>query len=85
MGSILKSIRHYLCFGFLKKVIVYFQIVLQTLLGTLPLYSMSFSTHADSDIAKKHHCLSGFIHSLPRIHLSRSHRAMAYLWMSFGR
>ncbi|WP_230845765.1 Ig-like domain-containing protein [Yersinia mollaretii] len=32
---------------------MYFQIVLQTLLGTLPLYSMSFSTHADSDIAKK--------------------------------
>lgn len=53
MGSILKGIKHYLCFGFLKKVIVYLQIVLQTLLGTLPLYSMSFSTHADSDIAKK--------------------------------
>ncbi|WP_253271903.1 Ig-like domain-containing protein [Yersinia mollaretii] len=32
---------------------VYLQIVLQTLLGTLPLYSMSFSTQADSDIAKK--------------------------------
>lgn len=53
MGSILKGIRHYLCFGFLKKAMVYLQIVLQTLLGTLPLYSMSFSTQADSDIAKK--------------------------------
>ncbi|WP_145574069.1 Ig-like domain-containing protein [Yersinia mollaretii] len=53
MDSILKGIRHYLCFGFLKKVMVYLQIVLQTLLGTLPLYSMSFSTHADSGIAKK--------------------------------
>ncbi len=53
MGSILKGIRHYLCFGFLKKVMVYLQIVLQILLGTLPLYSMSFSTQADSDIAKK--------------------------------
>lgn len=53
MGSILKGMGNYLCFGFLKKVIVYLQIVLQTLLGTLPLYSMSFSTQADSDIAKK--------------------------------
>ncbi|WP_145932022.1 Ig-like domain-containing protein [Yersinia bercovieri] len=53
MGSIFKGIRHYLCFGFLKKVIVYSQIVLQTLLGTLPLYSMSFSAQAKSDITKK--------------------------------
>ncbi|UZX54778.1 Ig-like domain-containing protein [Yersinia ruckeri] len=53
MSPFFKDIKNYLCFGFLKKIIIYTQIVLQTLLGTLPLYSMSFSTQASSDITKK--------------------------------
>ncbi|HDL8431622.1 hypothetical protein A6J63_002100 [Yersinia enterocolitica] len=53
MGSIFKGIERYLCAGFMKKAIAYTQIILQILLGTLPLYSMSFSTQANSDITKK--------------------------------
>lgn len=53
MSHFSKGMKSYLCFGFLKKIIIYTQIVLQTLLGTLPLYSMSFSTQANSDITKK--------------------------------
>ncbi|HDL6961556.1 TPA: Ig-like domain-containing protein [Yersinia enterocolitica] len=53
MGSIFKGIGRYLCAGFMKKAIAYAQIVLQILLSTLPLYSMSFSTQANSDITKK--------------------------------
>ncbi|HEN3480611.1 TPA: Ig-like domain-containing protein [Yersinia enterocolitica] len=53
MGSIFKGIGRYLCAGFMKKAIAYTQIILQILLGTLPLYSMSFSTQANSDITKK--------------------------------
>ncbi|CQI96196.1 putative adhesin [Yersinia frederiksenii] len=85
MSHMSKGIKSYLCFGLLKKIIVYTQIVLQTLLGTLPLYTMSFSTQANSDVTKKHRCLSNFIHSPPAIHLNRLPRAMAYLRMSFGR
>ncbi|WP_145563898.1 Ig-like domain-containing protein [Yersinia aldovae] len=43
----------YLGSGFIKKTIAYAQIFLQILLSTLPLYSMSFSTQANSDITKK--------------------------------
>ncbi|MFV8800229.1 Ig-like domain-containing protein [Yersinia sp. LJYL362] len=53
MGPIFKGIGRYLCAGFLKKIIAYAQIVLQILLSTLPLYSMSFSTQASSDVTKK--------------------------------
>ncbi len=53
MSHMSKGIKSYLCFGLLKKIIVYTQIVLQTLLGTLPLYTMSFSTQANSDVTKK--------------------------------
>ncbi|EPZ8123967.1 Ig-like domain-containing protein [Yersinia enterocolitica] len=53
MGPIFKGIGRYLCAGFMKKAIAYTQIILQILLGTLPLYSMSFSTQANSDITKK--------------------------------
>ncbi|MBX9495841.1 Ig-like domain-containing protein [Yersinia enterocolitica] len=53
MSSIFKGIGRYLGSGFLKKTIAYAQIFLQILLSTLPLYSMSFSTQANSDITKK--------------------------------
>ncbi|MGL4486094.1 MAG: Ig-like domain-containing protein [Yersinia sp. (in: enterobacteria)] len=53
MDSILHGIEKHLLFGFLKKIIAYTQIVLQISLSTLPLYSMSFSTQANSDITKK--------------------------------
>ena len=49
MGSIFKGIERYLGNGFLKKAIAYSQIILQILLSTLPLYSVSFSTQANSD------------------------------------
>ncbi|CNH17109.1 putative adhesin [Yersinia aldovae] len=53
MSSIFKGIGRYLGSGFIKKTIAYAQIFLQILLSTLPLYSMSFSTQANSDITKK--------------------------------
>ncbi|CNJ72061.1 putative adhesin [Yersinia aldovae] len=53
MNSIFKGIGRYLGSGFIKKTIAYAQIFLQILLSTLPLYSMSFSTQANSDITKK--------------------------------
>ncbi|WP_227728608.1 Ig-like domain-containing protein [Yersinia proxima] len=53
MATIFKGIGRYLGNDFPKKAIAYAQIVLQVLLSTLPLYSVSFSTQANSDIPKK--------------------------------
>ncbi|WP_174848715.1 Ig-like domain-containing protein [Yersinia artesiana] len=53
MATIFKGIGRYLGNDFPKKAIAYAQIVLQILISTLPLYSVSFSTQANSDMPKK--------------------------------
>ncbi|WP_392432283.1 Ig-like domain-containing protein [Yersinia sp. HM-2024] len=64
MGSIFKGIERYLGNGFLKKAIAYSQIILQILLSTLPLYSVSFSTQANSDDMPKKAVLFKQLHTL---------------------